>query len=170
MLATGRFLRLVDRRGWEYVERSQSTGVVVIVAVTDAEGLLLVEQFRRALDARVIELPAGLVGDHPGQEDEAFERAAQRELLEETGYEAEAMKFLAEGPSSSGMSSEMYSFFEAQGLTRRHAGGGDESEDILVHEVPLAGLRAWLERENQRGALIDPRIYAGLALVGRLLL
>jgi ADP-ribose pyrophosphatase len=167
VLATGRFLKLVDRRGWEYVERSGATGVVVIVALLENERLLLVEQHRPALDARVIELPAGLVGDIAGQEDEPFERAAHRELLEETGFEAEQMTFLAEGPSSSGLCSEMYSFYQAQRLVRRNAGGGDESEDISVHEAPLEGLRAWLAREHRRGARIDPRIYAGLALVGQ---
>jgi ADP-ribose pyrophosphatase len=167
VLATGRYLRLVDRRGWEYAERTRTTGVVVIVAVIASEHLLLVEQHRPALDAPVIELPAGLAGDLPGQEDEPLERAAQRELLEETGYAAKHLCFLAAGPSSSGLCSEIYSFFEARGLERRTAGGGDESENITVHAAPLAGLRAWLERESLRGALIDPRIYAGLALVGQ---
>jgi len=165
ILGEGRFLRLVDRHGWEYVERLRPTGGVVIVAVTEADDLLLVEQHRPALGGPVIELPAGIVGDLPGQEDEPFEVAAHRELLEETGYAASEMHFLAEGPSSSGLCSEVYSFYEARGLTQRNAGGGDETEDIRVHAAPLRALRRWLEGESRRGARIDPRIYAGLALV-----
>lgn len=131
------------------------------------EETLLVEQHRPAFGCPVIELPAGLAGDIPGQEHEDLTVAAHRELLEETGYEAAEIELLADGPSSSGLCTEVISFYEARGLSRRGPGGGDETEDIQVHEAPLANLRAWLQRESRRSALIDPRIYAGLALVGR---
>ena len=45
-LAEGKFLRLAKRGRWEYVERVNSSGAVVIVAVTPDDKLLLVEQFR----------------------------------------------------------------------------------------------------------------------------
>ena len=60
ILAAGRFLRLVRRGTWEYAERVHPRPAVVIVAVTSAGELVLVEQFRVPLQARVIELPAGL--------------------------------------------------------------------------------------------------------------
>ena len=53
---------------------------VGIVAVTSDGRLLLVEQFRIPVGKNVIELPAGLVGDLPGQEEESLKLAAQREL------------------------------------------------------------------------------------------
>ena len=62
-IGTGRFLRLLSRDGWEYVERPNIRGIAVIVAVTDDAKLLLVEQYRASVDRRVISLPAGLVGD-----------------------------------------------------------------------------------------------------------
>ena len=43
---------------------------------------------------------------------------------------------LMAGPSSAGMSNEMIAFVRAFGLMREHAGGGDHSENILVHEIP----------------------------------
>ena len=43
-IGTGRFLRLLSRDGWEYVERPNIRGIAVIVAVTDDANLLLVEQ------------------------------------------------------------------------------------------------------------------------------
>ena len=88
VLAEGRWLRLIDDGGWEYAERTGSRGVAVIVAVTDAAELLLVEQYRHAVKARVIEPPAGLVGDLAGHADEDASAAARRELREETGIEA----------------------------------------------------------------------------------
>src|SRR5262245_4821956 len=98
ILGAGRFLRLVDEGGWEYVTRPGVSGVVVLVAVTPAGKLLLVEQRRVPVHGRVIELPAGLVGDDGDRRDEPLATAAHRELIEETGYEASEMVRLASGP------------------------------------------------------------------------
>ena len=98
----GRYLDLVERDGWEYSTRSNASAVVVIVAVTPDDRLLLVEQYRRPVDARVIELPAGLVGDHV-EPDESILDAARRELIEETGYAAGSIDFIMDCPSSAGM-------------------------------------------------------------------
>ena len=89
----GRYLNLVERAGWEYRTRSNASAVVVIIAVTDDDRLLLVEQLRRPLEARVIELPAGLVGDTGDPEEDVLE-AANRELVEETGFEAESLEVI----------------------------------------------------------------------------
>ena len=86
VLGQGRFLRLVEEGGWEFTERMGSNGVVVIVPLTDAGEIVLVEQYRPPLKCRVLELPAGLVGDKLEFEGEAFEAAALRELEEETGF------------------------------------------------------------------------------------
>jgi ADP-ribose pyrophosphatase len=46
-----------------------------------------------------------------------------------------------------------------------HAGGGEESEDIEVHEVALVDVNRWLKRRARAGCLIDPKVYAGLYLI-----
>ena len=162
VLATGKYLRLVKRGHWEYADRVNSSGAVVIIAVTDENKLILTEQHRLPLDQRVIELPAGLAGDSPSVANEDLAVAAQRELLEETGYEAGAMTLLTSGPTSAGLSTEVVTLFQARQLRRLHAGGGDEHEDIVVHEVPLIQIGAWLEEKQSQGFLIDPKVYAGL--------
>jgi 8-oxo-dGTP pyrophosphatase MutT (NUDIX family) len=86
ILAEGKFLRLVVENGWEWVERRNTQGAVVIAAITEHNEIVLIEQYRIPLAARVIELPAGLAGDEPGSRHEALIEAARRELLEETGY------------------------------------------------------------------------------------
>jgi len=162
ILGVGRFLRLEKKGVWEFVTRPGIHGAVAMIALTDAGQLVLVEQFRPPVDRRVIEIPAGLVGDLPGAEDEDLAVAAERELLEETGYRATRLTRVAEGPPSPGMCAEIVTFFHASGLVREGEGGGDESEDIRVHLVPVAEAPAWLGRQAAAGALIDPKIYLAL--------
>ncbi len=167
VVSEGKFVRLLIKDGWEYVERPNCTGVVIIVAMTVDGKLLFTEQFRIPLGKSVIEFPAGLVGDRTGQETEVLEVAAARELLEETGYEAQRILPLATGPTSAGLSNELVTLVQAVGLTRRSVGGGEGSERITVHEVPLGDVERWLHQQEQRGKLVDPKIYAGLYLLRR---
>ena len=54
VVARGRYLTMVDDAGWEYVTRAGVTGVVVLVAITPARELVLVEQYRPAVQRRVV--------------------------------------------------------------------------------------------------------------------
>ncbi len=156
----GRYLGLHETDGWEYATRTNATGVVVIVAVTADEEVVLVEQYRVPVDARVVELPAGLVGDQDAGE--TLESAAERELFEETGYRAARLARLTTCPSSAGMTDEQITIYLAEGCVREGAGGGDASEDITVHTVPLQDVDQWLADAQARGLTYDPKIYAGL--------
>jgi ADP-ribose pyrophosphatase len=162
ILYEARFLRLVRQGSWEYTERHRVSGIVALVPVTDAGEIVLVEQFRVPCGRRVVELCAGLAGDVPGQEEEPLEAAAARELEEECGYRAASVTRLSAGPNAAGSSNSVITFFLATGLTRVGDGGGDETEDIQVHVVPLAGAAAWLAAQEASGKMIDPKIYAGL--------
>jgi ADP-ribose pyrophosphatase len=162
VLYDGKHIQLVKRDRWEYARRKNLTGIVAIVAVTDDGKLILVEQYRPPVGARVIELPAGLAGDVAGQEAEDLAAAARRELLEETGYEADGMTEVGAGAASAGMSDEIITMFVATGLKKTGAGEGDGSEQITIHEVPLADVPAFLARKVRDGCLIDLKVYAGL--------
>jgi ADP-ribose pyrophosphatase len=164
LLYEGRYLNFRSAGSWEYVERRNISGIVGIVAVTDDQRIILTEQFRPPVNCRVIELPAGLAGDVLGSENEALAEAAKRELLEETGYEAASMRRLTEGPTSPGQSSEVISLFLAEGLIKKNAGGGDATEAIEVHEIPLRELTGWLEKKRRAGCLTDYKIFAALYL------
>jgi ADP-ribose pyrophosphatase len=165
VLHQGRYVRLVRKNGWEFVERDGITGIVVVVAVTDDQRLLLVEQHRIPLDGRVIELPAGMVGDKG--EDEPFEVGATRELEEETGWRAGHMDFLTCGPASPGRTRYYYHFYRARDLVRTGSGGGDEFEAITVHEAPLDDIDRWLAARAADGLHVDPKIYVGLYFLQR---
>lgn len=164
ILFNGRYLRLSQRDNWEYAERTtanpDAVSAVIVVAVTPEDKVLFVEQFRVPIQCRTLEMPAGLVGDRAGAE--SVQIAAQRELLEETGWHAGRIDYLMEGPSSAGMSTETIAFVRASDLRREHAGGGDDSEDITVHEIPRREAARWLDGKRREGYSIDPKLYAGL--------
>lgn len=164
-LYQGRWLSLRRRGRWEYVERNNPRGAAIIIAVTPDDRVLFVEQYRVAIQSRTIEMPAGLIGDLAGQEDEGILLAAQRELEEETGWRCARMTLLHQGPSSAGMSTEMIAYVRAFDLLKVSAGGGDASENIVVHEVPRTEAGAWLFARAADGYSIDPKLFAGLWLL-----
>jgi ADP-ribose pyrophosphatase len=165
IIGRGKYVELIDENGWEFVRRHASAGVVTILATTDDGALVLVEQPRAPLGRRSIELPAGLVGDVAGNEDESFELAAKRELEEETGFRAARWRKLVEAPSSAGLTSEFVTFFRATGLTRVGPGGGDDTEDIIVHVVPLGEVPAFLAEKMAAGFPVDCKVFAGLYFI-----
>ena len=163
VMCEGKYLRLVKHGHWEYAERTNAGSAVIVIAVTPERKLLFVEQFRIPMGAPTIEMPAGLVGDLDAAD--TMEEAARRELLEETGWQADEVKVLMVGPTSSGMSNELIAFVRARGLSRVHAGGGDETEDITVHEVPVDEAPRWLAGKMAAGYAMDPKLWAGLWLL-----
>ncbi|WP_448098516.1 NUDIX hydrolase [Luteibacter yeojuensis] len=161
-LFQGKWLTMKKRGRWEYAVRNNAGGAVIILAVTPDDKVVFVEQYRVSILANTIEMPAGLVGDIAGAEDEDVLIAARRELEEETGYRCGRLEFVHEGPSSAGMSTEMIAFVRAWDLVRVGAGGGDETENIIVHEVPRAEAGKWLFDRAKEGFSIDAKLFAGL--------
>jgi ADP-ribose pyrophosphatase len=171
----GSFLRALnidytDRSGrmrtWEAVERVNCMGIVTIVPVTGEGDILLVRQYRPVLGSFVVEFPAGL-----NDRNESHQDAARRELVEETGYTAEEFIFLAEGPISSGLSTEVLTVFLAKNVTPapdllKQQYPPDESEDIEIIKMPLPAMYGRLAIFQERGDIVDLKIY-GLAELAR---
>ena len=162
---SGKYIKVVNQNGWEYVKRVNCSGIAVIVALTEKSEVLLVEQFRIPVNNNVIEFPAGLVGDLKESPDELIETAAQRELIEETGFKAEKIEFLMKGPPSAGLSSEILTFFKATGLKKIGEGGGDHTESITLYKIPITGVDNFLSSKIKEGVLVDPKVYAGLYFI-----
>ncbi len=158
----GKFIRFINDNNWEYVERTNCTGVVVVVAITRDQKLIFTEQYRLPVKASVIEFPAGLVNDLDDTEVESYETVAVRELLEETGFTAEEMVTLTTGPSSAGLTNELITVLLAKNCIKVEEGGGDETESIVVHSVAIDNAESWLKESEKRGCLVDPKVYAGL--------
>ena len=156
----GKHLLVLENDDWQYVERKKAKSAVAVVAETEDGRVLLTEQFRKPLQKRVIDYPAGLVGDEEGTSDPAA--TARKELEEETGYTCASVELLASGPTSPGITSETVSFYRARGVTKQGEGGGVGGEDITVHAIARAELAAWLHGKENDGVLIDLKVWGGL--------
>ena len=154
---------MVESDGWEFVRRAHGNGVVGVMALTADGSIVLVEQFRTPVGCSVIELPAGLIGD---QAPETALEAAQRELLEETGYQAGRFEHVVDGPSSAGLTDECVTLVRAYDVERVAKGGGVDDEQITVHEVPLDSLSDWLAAQERTGRLVDLKVRLAPTLLG----
>jgi ADP-ribose pyrophosphatase len=162
ILGRGRFLTLVNDapRQWEYVRRNNPRPPVGIIAKDDKNQVLLIEQYRPPVDANVIEIPAGLVGDHAP--DESMEAAARRELFEETGYEAGRIEWLTRGPTSAGLASELIDLVRAHDVRYIGEAKGDGTEQITLYAIDMNAVDGWLAEKAAAGVLIDAKVYTAL--------
>ncbi|MBO1624677.1 NUDIX hydrolase [Bacillus arachidis] len=108
-------------------------GAVAIIAVTDEEKLVLVEQYRKALEKEIVEIPAGKL--EPGEKPEI---TAIRELEEETGYVCDEMEFITSFYTSPGFADEILYVYKATGLKKKENKAAlDEDEFVELMEVSL---------------------------------
>jgi ADP-ribose pyrophosphatase len=136
----GRFLDVIAEswpgREYEFVRRSgaAAAGAAGILATTPDGDVLLVRQFREPLRASLLEIPAGLLD----VEGESPEGCARRELLEETGYEAGALRPLGQFFTSAGLTDERIILFAARAGP---AAVAEPEEAIEVVRMPLQRAR-----------------------------
>lgn len=161
-LCDAKYLRLVRADGWEFVQRKNLSGIVGIIAITNDRKLILVEQYRPPVGKSVIEIPAGLAGDTAAFANEELRLAAMRELEEETGYRAGRMTLVASGTASAGLCDEIITLFRADDLKKVGDGGGDESEEITVHEIAVDQVEEWLKQQLAQNKLVDLKVYSAL--------
>lgn len=166
----GRFITAKRRGRWEYVGRARGIRAAAILAIDEDEDgtrhVLLVSQYRVPLGCFTLEIPAGLVGDDDGSEDEAAIDAAARELEEETGYRAGTLEVLGEFYSSPGMVSECFTLLRASDLTKVGEGGGVDSENINVHRVPMTEVSEFVANWRAAGHGVDVRVALFLNYLG----
>lgn len=139
---------------WEVLEH---TGGVAIAPMDGDGSVLLVRQYRHAVAAELLELPAGTVkrGEDPAE-------CAKRELQEEVGMAADNLELIGEFFLAPGYSSELMRVYIATGL-RPSSLPQDEDEDIRVERVPFDEA----VRMAAGGEIRDAKSVAGLLLAAR---
>jgi ADP-ribose pyrophosphatase len=117
----------------EFVEHP---GAVAVVAINDENQVLMIRQYRHPVGEFLWEIPAGLLD----VEGESELLAAERELLEETGYRAAEIEPLIDFYATPGGNSEMIRVFVARGLefVGRPAEQEGEERQLIVEWVDLS--------------------------------
>lgn len=137
-----------------------SPGAVAVVALTADDCIILVDQYRATVDAYVTEIPAGM-RDVEG-EDPLL--TAQRELMEEAGYEAASWRSLGSILSTPGVCNSYVEIFLATDLTEGAAAPhGPEEDAMTVRKVPFdEAVRLALH-----GDITDSKSVAGILRAAR---
>lgn len=174
MLHRGKFLEFrvdtVERTDGSRATRDFAghPGAVAILAL-DAKGrVALVRQWRLAADDALLEIPAGGldIADDGSKEDP--ERAARRELEEETGMRAGSWRKLAEFYSAPGFTDELMHLYLATGLTAASEDGrlGPDEDERLILEW-----RSWRDAvaAAERGEIRDAKSIVGLFWLARVI-
>lgn len=152
-------LRLPDAREVTY-SRIQHGQSVAMVPLTLQNEVILIKQFRHATGDYLIEIPAGTMDKGP----ESAAECAQRELAEETGFQAKSLVKLFEGYSLPGYCSEYMYYYLARDLYPAPL-PPDHDEFIEQVPVPLAQALAMVSS----GEIKDAKTALGIILAERYL-
>lgn len=135
---------------WDFIGHK---GAAAVVAVNDEGKLLMVRQYRNALDRETLEIPAGGLN----AVDEPTDAAAARELEEETGYRCDNLEFLLSLRTTVAFCNEMVDVYAARDLVpaKQHL---DEGEFIELEAHPLQELCDMI----YQGIIQDGKTVAGI--------
>ena len=163
-LAENPFLALEEHRREEEGTRRQGYFFIIdtpdwvnIIALTDENDIVLIEQFRHGSERIELEIPSGIIEDGEKPAD-----AALRELLEETGYEKSGLsefKKIGEAlPNPAFMRNKCYTYL----LTHAHLTGKidpDEFENIRVRLVPRKEIEQLIKTGEIQHSIIITALY-----------
>ena len=127
-------------------------GGVAVIPITDDNCIILVKQYRKAVERFLLEIPAGKL-----ELNEEPRETGIRELKEETGFSADKMEYLLEFYTSPGFSNEKIYLFLATGLTDGEA-TPDLGEFIQSEKYNVDDLIKMIER----GEIIDSKTIIGI--------
>ncbi len=135
---------------WDFIHHD---GAACVVAVTDEGKLLMVRQFRNALDKEILEVPAGKVSGP----DEPKIDCASRELTEETGFRTDKLEYLCTVNTTVAFCDESIDVFVARDL-KSASRNLDPDEVINVEEWDLDDLKKMI----YSGEITDAKTIAAI--------
>jgi 8-oxo-dGTP pyrophosphatase MutT (NUDIX family) len=142
-----------------YAERNVVThpGAVAVLALDDAERVLMIRQYRHPVEREFWELPAGL-RDRDG---ETPLQTAQRELAEETAYRAQEWHTLVDYFTSPGFTTERIRIFLARGLEHVDIDYERKDEEKFI-------IADWIPLDEAVGLVLTGKLHNGPAVAGLL--
>jgi ADP-ribose pyrophosphatase len=138
------------------IDMIRHPGAAVIVPFLTKDKVVIIWQYRQAIQKYIYEFPAGTL-----EKDEDPKLCAYRELIEETGYKASKMTFLGDVIPVPGYSSEVLKIYSAHGLKPV----GAKTEDSEVIETKVFSKMQVLAMFRS-GQITDGKTIAALAMIG----
>ncbi|MDP4144813.1 MAG: NUDIX hydrolase [Bacillota bacterium] len=130
-------------------------GGVAVLAYEDKDTILMVQQFRKAIDKGIYEIPAGKL-----EYGEDIEACGRRELEEETGYKAEKFTYLGKIVTSPGFCNEYIYLYKAEELYKGEL-NTDEDEFINVIKFKVDTVKEMIKR----GDIIDAKSICAFMMI-----
>lgn len=149
----------VPNKGYQKREIIEHPGAVAILAITNENRVLLVKQYRKAIEKALWELPAGKL-----EQGESPRECAIRELKEETGYSTSNVKLIHKFYTSAGFSNQKIYIYLAKELVKGES-CLDEDEFLDLYELDLIEAYEMLEKNE----IEDAKTSIGLLLAKEIL-
>ncbi|MGD2124886.1 MAG: NUDIX hydrolase [Desulfobacteraceae bacterium] len=146
---------LKNGRVGQRIKIDHPEAAAIIPFISEHE-IVMVRQFRYALGRETLEIPAGKMD--PG---ETAEACVKRELLEETGYEADEIRLIYTYAPAIGYSNELIHIYSGHNLRKINA-SIDEREISSVERLSLERLRGMI----RQGLVLDGKTLLGLSIIG----
>ena len=138
---------------WQYVEHRKGGGACTVAILENGE-ILMIRQYRPAIDAETLELPAG--ARDKSSEDPAL--TAARELKEETGYSCTSVEKLVTLKTAVSWCNEETDVYLALGVKKDGGQKLDPAEEIKVESCPVEQVRDMIFS----GQITDAKTVAGV--------
>jgi len=121
---------------------------VNIIPVTEDQEIVMIKQYRHGSKEVTLEIPGGLVDDEHHQE------AALRELLEETGYAGENVRYLGAVNPNPAIFNNLCHTYVVENVRKVSGKSLDPNEDIDVIHIPVSEIPSLIEKGMINHALV----------------